>query len=132
MNASVRHVVLLVIQTKAMLSRITISLVLAAALVSAPMCVSARPCILSNASNPKACQSDCCANKTCCATSPKNTAPIAQPLAKSGSNQQNIVTLPAVFSVAVDQPALESPVFQSAECTAHSPPTLALICIRLI
>jgi len=115
-----------------MLNRIMISVAVAAALLAAPATFSARPCILSNAPSETACQSDCCANKTCCATSPKNTAPTAQPLAKSGFDQQNIVTLPSLFAVAVNQPATESPVFRNAECTVHSPAPLALICIRLI
>src|ERR1700730_7118152 len=104
-----------------MAGRIALALLLAMAIVLAPAGLSARPCVLINAPSEKACQPNCCANKTCCATSPKNTAPTAQPLAKSGSNQQNIVTLPAVFRVAVGQsPPIESPIFRSAECTAHS------------
>jgi hypothetical protein len=56
-----------------------------------------------------------------------------QLLAKSGSDQQNIATPPSAVAMAVlNQTAVESPVFSSAEWTAHSPPPLALICIRLI
>jgi len=117
-----------------MLNRIMISVAVAATLIAAPVSVSARSCILSNSPGEKACQSDCCANKTCCATSPKNTAPASQPLAKSASGQQNIATFPAMAAVAVlNQPAtIESHIFCSAALCAHSPPTLALICIRLI
>jgi hypothetical protein len=116
-----------------MLSRIMISVALAVALVAAPARISARSCILVHAPTQKACQPACCANKTCCQTSPKNTSPAAQPLAKSGSDQGNIATLPSPVALAVLSYApAESFVFSSADCTAHSPPTLALICIRLI
>jgi hypothetical protein len=116
-----------------MLNRIMISVVMAAALIAAPVSVSARSCILVNASSQKACQPGCCANKACCATSKKNTAPIFQPLAKSASAQQDIATLPpAVAFVGLCPAARTLSVFSSRDCTAHSPPTLALICIRLI
>src|SRR5207248_1566449 len=59
---------------KSMVSRIIISMATAAALFMAPVGQAARSCILSNAPSQKACQSSCCANKTCCATSPKKTA----------------------------------------------------------
>jgi hypothetical protein len=116
-----------------MLNRIIISVAVAATLIAAPVSVSARSCILSNAPSEKACQSDCCANKTCCATSPKNTASAFQPLAKSASDQQNIATLPSAVAFVRLCPADgTSSVFSSRDCTAHSPPPLALICIRLI
>jgi len=122
-----------VLQRKAMLSRIMISVAMAAALLVAPVSISARSCILLNAAAEKACQRGCCANKTCCATSQKNTVPAAQPLAKSGSDQQSVATLPSVVAVVGLIPAAEtSSTFSSRDCTAHSLPTLALICIRLI
>src|SRR5260370_14002667 len=71
-----------------MLSRIIISMAIAAALFTAPVGLAARSCILSNAPSQKACQPSCCANKTCCATSPTNTAPPSQPLGKADSGQQ--------------------------------------------
>jgi hypothetical protein len=118
---------------KAMLSRIMISVGMAAALLVAPMSISARSCILLNAPAEKACQPGCCANKTCCATSQKNTAPAAQPLAKSGSDQQSVATLPSAVAVVGLSPAAEtSSIFSSRDCMAHSPPPLALSCIRLI
>jgi len=116
-----------------MLSRIMISVAMAAALLVAPVSISARSCILLNAPAEKACQPGCCANKTCCATSQKNTAPISQPLAKSGSNQQTIAALPSVVTVVGLSPVAETPsIFSSRDCMAHSPPQLVLICIRLI
>jgi hypothetical protein len=56
-----------------------------------------------------------------------------QPLTKSGSSQQDIAALPAAVPIVVfKQFAEQSAVFLSAEGSAHSPPPLALICIRLI
>jgi hypothetical protein len=116
-----------------MLSKISMSVTLAIALLVAPMRLSAVPCILSNAPSEKACDPGCCTNKTCCETSQKNTAPPVQPFAKSGSNKPNVATLASTVAVAVpNQAAIDSPVFFSAECVAHSPTPLALICIRLI
>jgi hypothetical protein len=116
-----------------MLNRIMISVVLAVAVVAAPARISARSCILVNAPTQKACQPACCANKTCCETSHKNTSPPAQPLVKSGSDQGNIATLPSPVAVAVlNYAALESWVFFTADRAVHSPAPFALICIRLI
>src|SRR5438309_7202108 len=116
-----------------MLGRITISLAMAVALMAAPFHVSARTCIVSDAPVQRACQPACCANKTCCETSPKSTSPPAHTLAKSGSDQGNIATLPSPVAVAVLNYAPgESFVFPSADCAAHSPAPLALSCIRLI
>jgi hypothetical protein len=116
-----------------MLSRIMISVAMPAALLVAPVSISARSCILLNVAAEKACQPGCCANKTCCATSQKNTAPAAQPLTKSGSDQQTIATLPSgIVAAELSPPAAASSIFSSRDCKAHSPPPLALICIRLI
>jgi len=110
-----------------------ISVALAVALVAAPAHISARSCILVNASTQKAFQPACCANKPCCETSRKNTSPPAQPLVKSGSDQGTNATLPSPVAVAVlNYAPAESFVFSSADCAAHSPAPLALICIRLI
>src|ERR1700730_15077818 len=116
-----------------MLSRILIAVALAVALVAAPAHLSAAPCILVTAQTQKACQPACCANKTCCETSHKNTSPPAQPFAKAGSDQGNIATLPSPVAVAgLNSARVGSFVFSSADCAAHSPTPLALICIRLI
>src|SRR5207247_6623915 len=53
----------------AMLSRIVLSIAMATALVTAPVSLTARSCILSSAPIQQACKPGCCANKTCCATS---------------------------------------------------------------
>src|SRR5437660_12453318 len=116
-----------------MLSRIMISVAMAAALLVAPVSISARSCILLNAAAEKACQPGCCANKTCCATSPQNTAPASQPLAKSASDQQNLVGLSSQGGLALLSPvAIASSFFSHEDSAAHSPPRLALTCIRLI
>jgi hypothetical protein len=116
-----------------MLGKIGTSVVVATALFLGAVRLPAVPCILSNAPSEKACAPGCCKNKSCCETSHQRTAPPVQPLAKAGSNQQNIATFAATGPVAVfDQAATELFVFPSAECSTHSPPPLALICIRLI
>src|SRR5438132_12056309 len=109
-----------------MLSRIIISMAMAAALFTAPVGLAARSCILTNAPSQKACQSSCSANKTCCATSPKNTAQQSQPLAKADSGQQLI---PSCFAVALPlssrEVGAEQLRFQAAAPLANSPPRLA-------
>jgi len=116
-----------------MLNRIATSLVTAVALVATPFHASARTCIVTDSPIQKACQPGCCANKTCCATSPKNTAPVSQPLAKSGSDQQNVAVLPSQRALALLRPgAIASSFFSCEDSAAHSPPRLALTCIRLI
>src|SRR6266536_4803505 len=116
-----------------MLSRIIVSTAMAAALFTAPVGLAARSCIPSSAPSQKACQSSCCTNETCCATSPKNTAPPSQPLAKADSGQQLSATcfagaLPlSSFDVGAEQLR-----FQAAAPLANSPPRLALLCTFLI
>jgi hypothetical protein len=117
-----------------MLSRIITSVAMTAALVTAPVSLTARSCILSSTPAEKACQSSCCANKTCCATSPKNTAPLSQPLAKADSGYKlnaTWIALAAAISPSREFGGQRFLLF-NAESSAHSPPTLALICIRLI
>lgn len=106
---------------------------MAAALFTAPVGLAARSCILSSAPSQKACQASCCANKTCCATSPKNTAAPSQPLAKADSGQQ----LTAIcFAVALPFSSREVGAKQfrleATAPSANSPPRLALLCTLLI
>ena len=115
-----------------MLRRITISLAMAVALMAAPFHVSARSCIVSDTAVNKACQPACCANKTCCATSPKNTAPASQPLAKSVSDQQNVAVSSQSALALLTPVAIASSFFPFVDSAAHTPPRLALTCIRLI
>jgi hypothetical protein len=130
---SIRPAALIVLWSSLMFSKITVSIAVGLVLSAATVRLPASPCILSNASSPTACQPGCCANKACCETSHQRTGPPVQPFAKSGSDQQNIATPPSAVAVAVlNQTPTESPVLLSAECTAHLPAPLALICIRLI
>src|SRR5438445_12703565 len=116
-----------------MLNRIMISVAVAATLIAAPVSVSARSCILSNSPGEKACQSSCCANKTCCATSPKNTAPESQPLAKADSGQQlNATGFAAALPLSSCEVGAEQFRFQATAPLANSPPRLALLCTFLI
>jgi len=87
-----------------MVSKIGTSIILAAAFFGASMRLPTASCILSNAPAEKACTPGCCANKTCCITSPNNTGPPVQLLAKSGSDQQNIATPPSAVAMAVLNP----------------------------
>ena len=114
-----------------MLGKIGISTILAAALALSAVRLPAAPCILSNAPTEKPCAMGCCANKSCCETSDKRTGPSKQPLAKATSNQPNIATLSSNV-VLLHHTATDLFVFSSAEYSAHAPPPLALICIRLI
>jgi len=116
-----------------MLSRIIISLATAAALFTAPVGLTARSCILSSSPEQKACQSSCCANKTCCATSPKNTAPPSQPLAKADSGQQlSAICFAAALPLSSREVGAEQFRFHAAAPLANSPPRLALLCTFLI
>jgi hypothetical protein len=105
----------------------------AAALFTAPVGLASRSCILSNVASEKACKPSCCANKTCCATSPKNTAPQSQPLAKGDSSQQLKATgFVAALSFSSGEVGAEQFGFQAAAPLANSPPRLALLCTFLI
>jgi len=105
----------------------------ATALFTAPVGLAARSCILTNAPSQKACQPSCCANKTCCATSPKNTAPQSQPLAKADFSQQLKATgFVAALSFSTCEAGAEQFRFQAAAPLSNSPPRLALFCTLLI
>jgi len=116
-----------------MLSRIIISLATAAALFTAPAGLAARSCILSSAPEQKTCQPGCCANKTCCATSKAHKATSTQPLVKPDSSYQVNATAVAL-PVVLPSPEFGAQQFSVSHAASggHSPPTLALICIRLI
>src|SRR5206468_602996 len=116
------------------LSRIVLSIATAAALFTAPAGLTARSCILSSSPEQKACQSSCCANKSCCAISSENKSTPSQPLAKADSSYKlnaSWVALPTAVSPSPDSDAQQF-LLSNAASSAHSPPTLALICIRLI
>jgi hypothetical protein len=118
----------------AVLSRTVISVIVAMTVPLGATPLSARSCILSNVASEKACKPGCCANKKCCETSEKNRATPSQPLAKSGADQQNTVASPSATAiVGVDQDTTPKSILRlGATGSSHSPPTLALICIRLI
>src|SRR5712691_10282265 len=116
-----------------MAGRIALSLLLAMTIVLAPVGLSARPCVVIKTPSEKACQSASCANKTCCETSHQRTGAPVQALSKSGSDQQNIATLPS--TVALAEPTLtatSSSILRGRDFTAHSPPDLAALCTFLI
>jgi hypothetical protein len=116
-----------------MLSRIIISLAMAAVLFMAPVGQAARSCILSNTPSQKACQPSCCANKTCCATSPKNTALPSQPFAKADSGQQlGAIYFAAAIPLSSREVGAEQSRFQAVAPSANSPPRLAVLCTFLI
>lgn len=117
-----------------MVSRITVSLALVAALIVASERSASPACVLVNAPSQKACARACCSNKCCCETSQKRTEAPVQPLATPGSHQENFVALTAVVSNGhvFQLRATEIPGFSIAEHLRHSPATLTLICIRLI
>jgi hypothetical protein len=116
-----------------MVTRIVTALTLAAALSAAPLRVSARSCIIYDAPIQKSCHADCCANKTCCATSPKKTAPAAEPLAKSAATQDlNATSMPLVSGIV---PPTSTHLHYAAGdrgWSGVSPPRLALLCTILI
>jgi hypothetical protein len=96
-----------------------------------PLRLPTASCILSNAPSREACKSGCCANKTCCAISHKNTGPAAQPLAVAKHQVIALVTtMPVRFlaqSLRLDREACAT-----VPVRAHAPPPLAATCIRLI
>jgi hypothetical protein len=117
-----------------MLSKICLSVALASALILAPARLPGASCVFSNAPSEKACESGCCANKACCNASPKQTGSPVQPFLKPGADQPNIGAIHATGTVVLRIPdaANRSRAGSSEGAVAHSPPLLALICIRLI
>src|SRR5262249_1937519 len=114
--------------------RIVISVAMTAVLFVAQAGFAARSCILSTAPVQQPCKPGSCANKTCCATSNQHKSSTTQPLAKNDSNYQLsgsagplTTTVPPSFEIGVQLFPRSNAAF-----SAHSPPTLALICIRLI
>src|SRR5438477_6892410 len=115
-----------------MLTRIAFSLTMVAALITAPVYVSARTCIVSDSPVQKACKPGCCANKTCCATSKKG-APISQSLAKSDAGSELNATVAAALTAIAPGFALLDRQFlvRPSLCTS-APPQLAVLCTFLI
>ena len=117
-----------------MAGKIALSLLLAMTIILAPAHLSARTCIFSSAPSEKACQPGSCANKTCCATSQENRAPVLPPPAKDDSSGKLIGTW-ATASTAIlpiHPPAIQQVALANTAFRAHAPPTLASTCICLI
>jgi len=103
------------------------------AMLGRPLQLPAASCILSNAPSHEACQMDCCANKTCCAVSKKNVAPIPHPLSQDGVSKYQVVGFVSVS--AIDSQVLANsarPIGVILTLRAHAPPPLAASCICLI
>jgi hypothetical protein len=117
-----------------MLRGIMVSVVMTAALVTAPVGPVARSCILSSAPVQQSCKPGSCANKTCCGTSNQHKSNTTQSLAKSDSNYQVTASTVALRTTVPPNFELGLQLFprSNAAFGAHSPPALALICIRLI
>ena len=108
------------------------SFVAIAALLAAPIHLSARTCIISDAPIHKACQPGCCANKACCATSQK-AAPVSQPFAKNNSTFEfNATCVAAVNLPASDYISLgrQFSFLRANSCAIC--PQLAVLCTFLI
>src|ERR1041385_175162 len=109
-----------------MVSRVAIVIAVVLALLTATVRLPAAPGFGTNTPGPKACQMDCCGNKTCCLTSHERTGPTKQPLTKGPSDQQNIAAVATQNGIRLPIEATREPeLFSSAETCAHSPPTLA-------
>lgn len=116
-----------------MITKISASIALGVVLFTATVRLQETPCLITNTPGPEACEPSCCANMTCCVTSDERTGPAAQPLAKAPSGQQNIALIATQNSVTLPvEVAKEPELFSREKSGAHSPPTLALTCIRLI
>src|SRR5262249_9227111 len=100
---------------------------------TAPMSLAARSCILSSAPEQQACKPGSCANKTCCATSSEHTSTPSHPLTKADSSYKvNATSIALLFVAPSPESGAQRFTVSNNESSAHSPPTLALICIRLI
>jgi len=115
-----------------MLNKLTLLMAMAA-LLAGPVQLSARPCVLINAPSEKACQPACCANKTCCDTSHRNTGATSQPFAKNQSDQQPTATFFAIVKQPLPNSGAETERsgFQTLAAKVPSP-RLALLCSFLI
>ena len=132
--ARVRPLGFVVLLSWIVIPRLAISVLLATTLLVAAMPVSPRACILSNVASAKPCKAGCCANKTCCETSEKNTSTPSQSLVKTDAGQQlNAVCFTAV---AMPLPAYEPTAKQSrfglAAIIADPSARLAVLCTLLI
>src|SRR6266853_2095273 len=116
-----------------MLSRIILSLAMAAALFTGPVGLAPRSCILTSAPVQEACKPSCCANKICCATSSQHKSTPSHPLAKADSGQQ-LKAIGFVTALSFSSCEAKSEQFRldATTSSAISPPRLALLCTLLI
>ena len=117
-----------------MLSRIIVSVAMTAVLFTAPMGLTARSCVVSSAPAQQACKPGSCANKTCCATSSEHKSTQTHQLAKADSGYDvNAAFVASAVTVPLSPESASQQFLPfNAVPGGHSPPTLALICIRLI
>jgi hypothetical protein len=117
-----------------MRKRAAILFTVALAMFITPLALPAASCILSNAPRHEACKSNCCANRTCCATSQKNTGPSSQPLAQSANAKQDFAVLAATLPITSPPRSflLKRVARVGDPVRAHSPPLLSALCIQLI
>src|SRR5437016_12666835 len=117
-----------------MLSKIVMPLAMVIALSMAPVYVSARTCIVFDSPGQQACKPGCCANKTCCATSKKNSTPVSQPLAKGNSTFEfNATCVAALNALSPDYTSLDRHLsFARTSSCAFASPQLAALCTFLI
>jgi hypothetical protein len=124
-----------------MTGKFSLALLLALAVVLAPLpTFSLGAEIVSGATSGKAIKASCCTRMSCCAKTScckmpaKNGSPIVPPLARrSTSANTNPIIAPTAASifVAANFPSAQYPK-TDLDFSAHSPPVLALICVRLI
>jgi hypothetical protein len=118
----------------AVTGKLLLSVLTAALLGAATVRLPASPCMLMNTPSEKACQSGCCANKTCCETSHQRTSSPAEPLAKSSPTYQLAAIVAPVIQVFLPSKDLPRPrtVVLSRQSVGHSPARLAFLCSFLI
>ena len=133
-GSSCRPPVFVVLFSWIVIPRFAISVLLAATLLVAATPVSPRVCILSNVASAKPCKAGCCANKTCCETSEKNTSTPSQSLVKTDAGQQlNAVCFIAVpMPLPTYEPAAMQSRFGLAALIADPSVRLAVLCTLLI
>jgi hypothetical protein len=104
------------------------------AMLIRPLQLPAASCILLNAPSEQRCKMHCCANKTCCAKSKGSNAPASQPLHQSEiAKQQQVIGFVSVeLTNAIAMEFLPRPACHYVPPRLHSPPPLAVSCIRLI
>jgi hypothetical protein len=118
-----------------MAGKIALSFLVAVTIAAAPFSVAARwACGGSGAANVMACDSNCCADMSCCASSHHKTAPVPPPLAKAPDGSEPFVAVKAASSLAVADVHFQSArlALPATAVSAHTPSVLTLSCALLI